>query len=255
MEPPSSLEPEDIRDRKVEVLRALRCPDVEELARFVVRARYGPGELDGEQVLGYAQEEGVPAGSTTETYVAMRAEIGTWRWSGVPFLLRHGKRLPHKRTEVQVQFRTPPIQLFNRPEGLSEAEFRRKLRDGSMCQIRPNVLTLGIQPREEIRLTFGVKRPGSEMIMSPAGLAFDYREHFGQETPDAYERLLLDALQGDATLFLRADEVEASWRYADEVRAGWKAVRAPVLEYPAGSWGPPEADELFQGCEGAWSRG
>jgi glucose-6-phosphate 1-dehydrogenase len=188
--------------------------------------------------------------------VALRAEIDNWRWSGVPFLLRHGKRLPKRFTEVQVQFRMPPLQLFNRPEGVSEAEFRRSLRDGSLCQIRPNVLTLSIQPREAIRLSFGVKQPGSALVMSPASLEFDYREHFGEAPADAYERLLLDALLGDQTLFLRADEIEASWRYADEVRAGWSGPSAPpLLEYPAGSWGPTQAGDLFHGCEGGWSRG
>jgi glucose-6-phosphate 1-dehydrogenase len=188
--------------------------------------------------------------------VAVRAEIDNWRWSGVPFLLRHGKRLPKRFTEVQVQFRTPPIQLFNRPEDLSEAEYRRRLRDGSMCQIRPNVLTLALQPREAIQISFGVKQPGNTMDMAPATLAFDYREHFGTSPADAYERLLLDALLGDQTLFLRADEIEACWSYVDEVLAVWRRPDAPLLlEYPAGSWGPKEAEELFHGCEGGWSRG
>jgi glucose-6-phosphate 1-dehydrogenase len=256
MDPPASLDPEAIRGQKVELLRALHCPDPSEVGASCVRARYGPGSIDAAPVRGYLEEEGVPADSQTETYVALRSEIDSWRWSGVPFLLRHGKRLPKRFTEVQVQFRTPPLQLFNRPEGMSEAEFRRRLRDGSLCQLRPNVLTLSIQPREAIRLSFGVKQPGGSLTMAPATLAFDYREHFGEAPADAYERLLLDALLGDQTLFLRADEIEASWRYADEVRNGWGGRDAPpLLEYPAGSWGPPEADALFQGCEGGWSRG
>jgi glucose-6-phosphate 1-dehydrogenase len=256
MDPPSSLDPEAIRGQKVELLRALHCPDPSDVGCYSVRARYGPGRIDDEPVRGYLEEESVPDDSETETYVALRAEIDSWRWSGVPFLLRHGKRLPKRFTEVQVQFRTPPLQLFNRPEGMSEAEFRRRLRDGSLCQLRPNVLTLSIQPREAIRLSFGVKQPGGSLRMAPATLGFDYREHFGEAPADAYERLLLDALLGDQTLFLRADEIEASWRYVDEVRNGWRGRDAPpLLEYPAGSWGPPEAGELFRGCEGAWSRG
>jgi len=256
MEPPASLEPEAIRSQKVELLRGLHCPEPNEVGADCVRARYGPGRIGDERVVGYLDEEAVAPDSRTETYVALRAEIDNWRWSGVPFLLRHGKRLARRFSEVQVQFRTPPLQLFNRPDGMDPAEFRRRLRDGSLCQIRPNVLSLSIQPREAIRLSFGVKQPGSALRMAPATLDFDYREHFGEAPAPAYERLLLDALLGDQTLFLRADEIEASWRYADEVRAGWEGPDAPpLLEYPAGSWGPPEADALFHGCEGGWSRG
>jgi glucose-6-phosphate 1-dehydrogenase len=256
MEPPADLDPEAIRGQKVALLRGLHCPDPHDIATSSVRARYGAGSIGAKPVCGYLEEEGVPLDSETETYVALRAEIDNWRWSGVPFLLRHGKRLPKRFTEVEVQFRMPPLQLFNRPEDMSDAEFRRALRDGSLCQIRPNVLILRIQPREAIRLSFGVKQPGSALVMAPAHLEFDYRDHFGEAPADAYDRLLLDALLGDQTLFLRADEIEASWRYADEVRAGWAGPEAPaLLEYPAGSWGPPEANALFRGCEGTWSRG
>ncbi len=256
MDPPASLDAEAIRGQKVALLRALHCPEPSEVGCFSARARYGPGNLGGEAVPGYLEEEGVDPDSQTETYVALRAEIESWRWSGVPFLLRHGKRLPKRFTEVQVQFRVPPLQLFNRPDGMDPREFHRRLRDGSLCQLRPNVLTLCMQPQESIQLSFGVKRPGSAMVMAPASLGFDYRDYFGEAPADAYERLLLDALRGDHTLFLRADEIEASWRYADDVRSGWQgALAPPLLEYPAGSWGPPEADALFHGCEGGWSRG
>ncbi|NNL68102.1 MAG: glucose-6-phosphate dehydrogenase [Myxococcales bacterium] len=256
MEAPASLDADDIRSQKVEVLRALHSPDPEYVRENSVRARYGAGTVDGQSVRGYLQETGVPADSRTETYAALRAEIDNWRWSGVPFLLRHGKRMARKFTEVQVQFRSAPIQLFNRPVGMDDGEFRRALRDGSLCQIRPNVLTLAIQPRERIALSFGVKQPGAQMSMAPANLAFDYREHFAEEPPEAYERLLLDALEGDQTLFLRADEIEASWRYADAVLGPWCSADAPpLLEYEAGSFGPDEAQALFHGCEGGWSRG
>ncbi len=256
MEPPVSMESEAIRDEKVRVLRALHCSDAPDVARNVIRARYGSGTSNGQAMPPYVQEEGVSAGSATETYVALRAEVDTWRWSGVPFLLRHGKRMPKKFTEVRVQFRTPPVPLFNQPDGMDYAQFRRQLRDGTLCQNRPNVLTLSIQPREAIELSFGVKSPGPSMVMSPARLAFDYREHFDTKPTPAYERLLMDALVGDQTLFLRSDEVEAAWRFADDVRSSWHAKSAPpLLEYPAGSWGPPEAEGLFYGCEGAWSRG
>lgn len=237
MEPPGSLDPEAIRDQKVSVLRSLRSTSP------AVRARYAEGPAG----IGYLQEDGVPAGSDTETYIALRAEVNTWRWAGVPFLLRHGKRLPKRFSEVKVQFKVPPLQLFDRVDAdLPQSP------EGEVCNLRPNVLTLSLQPREALSLSFGVKVPGGGMTMAPAELAFDYRDRFGASTTPAYERLLLDAIQGDPTLFLRADEVEASWRFADHVRASWAS---DIREYPAGTWGPDDADNLFQGCEGGWSRG
>jgi glucose-6-phosphate 1-dehydrogenase len=236
MEPPSSLDPETLRDQKVSVLKSLRIP----AQGACLRARYLAGQVGGQAVRGYLEEEGVAPGSTTETFVALRAELETWRWAGVPFLLRHGKRLPHTFTEVKVQFRVPPIQLFDHGAGQAAPE---------ACALRPNHLTLSIQPREALSLGFGVKVPGSGMTMAPAELSFDYRDRFGGQSAPAYERLLLDALTGDPTLFLRNDEVEAAWSAVDAIGA------QPLLEYPAGSWGPPEADQLFHGCEGGWSRG
>ncbi len=257
MEPPASLDPEAIRDQKVQVLRSLRRVDQHRATTDCVRARYGPGTVDGANVGGYLDEEGVKPDSLTETYVALRTELDSWRWSGVPFLLRHGKRLPKRFTEVQVQFRTPPLQLFNRPDGLSDAELRLRLADGSLCCIRPNVLTLRLQPSERISLSFGVKEPGPEMRMAPAALDFDYEHHFGATSPDAYQRLLLDAMRGDQSLFLRADEVEFAWQWTDSLRASWdRGGSPPLLDYEAGSWGPPAAELLFRDCcEGSWSRG
>jgi glucose-6-phosphate 1-dehydrogenase len=247
MEPPSSLDPEAVRGQKVNVLNSLR------LSGSAIRAQYGPGEMGGQAVLGYRQEEGVRPGSITETFVAVRAEVATWRWAGVPFVLRHGKRMPRRFTEVKVQFKVPPLQLY---ENHSAQLAANPLSDALVCALRPNVLTLSIQPREALALSFGVKMPGRGMIMAPAELAFDYRDRFGEATTPAYERLLLDALQGDPTLFLRSDEVEASWRFADTILSRWsEPVAPPNLEYAAGSWGPPEAEALFQGCEGGWSRG
>ena len=238
MEPPSSLDPETIRDQKVAVLKSLRI----RAGGNIVRARYGAGERDGHPLAGYLQEEGVRPDSTAETFVALRAEVENWRWSGVPFLLRHGKRMPRSFTEVLVQFRVPPIQLFDGVEG-------RDLADGSSCQLRPNHLRLSIQPREAVALGFGVKAPGPGMTMVPAELAFDYRDRFGAPTAPAYQRLLQDAIAGDPTLFLRNDEVEAAWAAVDAIPA------SPLLAYPAGTWGPAEADGLFHGCEGTWSHG
>jgi glucose-6-phosphate 1-dehydrogenase len=256
MEPPVSLDSEAIRNQKVEVLRALRHPDPGEARVSSIRARYGPGEVNGKGVVGYSEEQGVAPDSETETFVALRAYIDNWRWSGVPFLLRHGKRMKQRFTEVQVQFHTPPMQLFNRPPEMSDQEYRGLLRDGAVCQIRPNILTLRLQPEEAIRLSFGVKRPGGTMEMTPATMDFHYHDHFGQAPPDAYERLLADALLGDQTLFLRGDEIEASWRYADAVLASWQLPGAPPLRvYEAGGWGPEDAEHLFGECQGSWSRG
>ena len=255
MEPPSTLSPEAIRDQKAAVLRGLHRLDATSITQNTVRARYGNGVVAGRPAIAYREEDGVPEESSTETFVAVRAEIDTWRWNGVPFLLRHGKRMAHKFTEVVVQFRTPPVQLFNRPDGMDEHEFRRRVKDGSLCQIRPNHLTLKIQPHESIHLDFGVKRPGSSMTMTPAKLSFDYRDQFGESTTPAYERLLQDALLGDPTLFLRSDEIEASWEFADSILGHWKEGAVPLDEYAAGTFGPERADELFYGCEGTWSRG
>jgi glucose-6-phosphate 1-dehydrogenase len=219
-----------------------------------VRAQYGiPGST---RTCFYRHEEGVASDSQTETYVALRAYVDNWRWSGVPFMLRHGKRLAERFTEVKIQFHTPPLQLFNLPQDLDPAEYRRQIETGALCHRRPNVLTLRIQPEESIELSFGVKQPGNTMDMSPARLHFDYRNHFGESPADAYERLLADALIGDQTLFLRGDEIEASWAYADAVRADWERNGSvELLEYPCGSWGPEEAEALFGACQGGWSRG
>jgi glucose-6-phosphate 1-dehydrogenase len=254
MEPPISLDAQAVRDQKVQVLRGLQLSTHTEQQPSMVRARYSAGEHDGQPVVGYLDEDGVPKGSETETYVAVRAEVDTWRWSGVPFLLRHGKRLGRRFTEVKVQFRTPPLHLFNRPDGVSDEELRAAVRTGALCQLRPNVLTLTIQPEEKISLSFGVKQPGTDMIMAPANLSFDYASHFGETTAPAYERLLGDALNGDPTLFLRADEIEASWHFADEIRNAWETHNVPVLEYAPGSLGPDVAAALFYGCEGNWGR-
>jgi glucose-6-phosphate 1-dehydrogenase len=256
MEPPASLDADVIRGSKVAVLKALRPPDPDEMEKYAVRGQYVAGSVGGKPVLAYTEEDGVSKDSTTETFTAIRASVDNWRWASVPILLRHGKRMAKRFTEVVVQFRMPPQQLFNRPEGMTDEAFRRALREGSMCRIRPNTLTLSIQPKEGISLSFGVKTPGASMVMSPARWDFDYKDVFGVVGAPAYERLLYDALIGDATLFLRSDEVEASWRFADAVTSQWgKDSPLPLLKYAAGSWGPDEANGLFQGCEGGWSRG
>ena len=267
MEPPATLAADAVRGQKVEVLRALRHPFDVDSCPSLVRARYGraegAGRVEGEsdeisraRVRGYLEEEGVAEDSETETYVALRAHVDNWRWSGVPFLLRHGKRMPARFTEVKVQFHTPPIHLFNRPEHIAPDEYMRLLAEGALTRARPNILTLRIQPEESIELSFGVKQPGNSMDMTPANLRFDYREHFGEPSADAYERLLADAMLGDQTLFLRSDEIEAAWEYADAVRADWMRPEGPrIMEYPAGTWGPSESEALFGDSQGCWSRG
>jgi glucose-6-phosphate 1-dehydrogenase len=256
MEAPSTIAADAVRGQKVEVLRALRHPPQDEEHPSIVRGRYGAGSMGSERVRGYAQEDGVAEGSTTETFVALSCNIENWRWSGVPFLLRHGKRLKQRFTEVQVQFRTPPIQLFNRPAEMAEEEYQRLLRDGALCHMRPNILSLRLQPQEGIQLSFGVKEPGNSMDMTPATLEFDYQAHFGRPLAEAYERLLADALLGDQTLFLHSDEIDASWRFADAVRADFDGLHpAPLHEYDPGSWGPEDANRLFGDCQGSWSRG
>jgi glucose-6-phosphate 1-dehydrogenase len=256
MEPPSTLEADAVRGQKVEVLRALQHPAAEPGHPSSVRGQYREGSIDGRSVRAYREEPGVASDSQTETFVALRAHVDNWRWSGVPFLLRHGKRLPRRFTEIQVQFHTPPLQLFNRPANLAPEEYRSMLRRGELCHVRPNVLTLRLQPEEAIQLSFGVKQPGNTMDMTPATMRFDYSDHFGEDPPEAYQRLLADSLLGDQTLFLRGDEIEASWEYADAVLAEWQQPEAASLEeYAAGSWGPASADRLFGPCQGSWSRG
>ena len=241
MEPPTSLEAEAVRSEKVQVLQSLEAfRDPSDVWRNVVRGQYQPG--DGH--LGYLEEEGVDPASQTESFVAIRARIHNWRWAGVPFFLRTGKRMKQRYSEIIVRFRVPPADLFRGP--LPE----------DICRLRPNQLVFRIQPDEGIRLTFMVKQPGLGHVMRSATLGFDYKDLFPGDSPDPYQRLLLDAVAGQATLFIRGDEAEAAWRFADSIRAGWTAPDAPPpVPYAAGSDGPVPADELFRGCEGVWGRG
>jgi glucose-6-phosphate 1-dehydrogenase len=238
MEPPGSLKAEAVRGEKVKVIGSLRKFSPREVASHVVRGQYVAGPARDR---GYRQEPGVAPGSRTETYVAIRALVDNWRWSGVPFLLRTGKALHQASTEVILRFRTPPVDLLNGPL------------DPALCALRPNTLRLLVQPKEGVRLSFLVKEPGAGMVMRFADLGFDYADLGHTKTPPAYQRLLLDAIEGNATLFLRGDEVEAAWAFADAIRHGWEEADPPVHRYPAGSHGPEAADELFHGCEGGWS--
>jgi glucose-6-phosphate 1-dehydrogenase len=229
MEPPSSLKAASIRDEKVKVLHALRpFEDLADPSTAIVRGQFE----------GYLQEPGVKPDSTTETYVAVRTFIDNWRWGGVPFLLRTGKHLPERFTSITVQFRMPPHTLFG-----SYQE----------CHLRPNRITLRIQPNEGIHLDFEVKQPGPGLVIRPATLDFGYNEVFTQRSPDAYERLLMDVIAGDQALFIRTDEIEEAWRWADSLRSAMQGL--PVHSYARGTWGPKAADDLFGECEGRWVTG
>ncbi|MEM9456567.1 MAG: glucose-6-phosphate dehydrogenase [Myxococcota bacterium] len=233
MEPPGSLGADAIRNEKVKVLQSLRPFTGGRVERDVVRAQFA----------GYHDAFGVAEGSKTETYVGIRALVDNWRWSGVPFLLRTGKALHKRFTEVVLRFRTPPIDLLNGPM------------PDNVCPLRPNDLRLQIQPAEGLQLGFLVKQPGPGMVMRHSELGFDYHQLGEGATPDAYQRLLLDAIQGQATLFIRGDEVEAAWSFVDGIRAGWEEADPAVHSYAVGSHGPEEAVGLFHGCEGTWSPG
>jgi glucose-6-phosphate 1-dehydrogenase len=247
MEPPATLRAADISDAKLKVLRDLLPLEGDGVARRVVRGQYGGGTLEGKHVPAYREEEGVAATSVTETYVAIRAELESWRWAGVPFLLRTGKRLARRVTEVSVHFRLPPLRLFRTVECEGDA--------CDLAETQPNVLTFRIQPDEGIELTFSAKRPGMQLDLQSVLLDFDYDRSFPRELPEAYERLLFDALRGDATLFMRTDELEAAWEYVTPILDAWR--RTPASDFPnyaPGAWGPAAADRLAEGCTGGWRR-
>lgn len=234
MEPPVAFRADDVRDRKVAVLRSMHPLTPAEVRRNVVRGQYGPGEVEGQPVPAYLAESGVAPNSRTETFVAARLSIDNWRWAGVPFLIRTGKCLARRTTEIAITFKLPPQLLF--------AE------TGAHHRIAPNILVLRIQPHEGIFLRFGAKAPGQDIQIVPVEMDFAYESSFGPAGPDAYARLLLDTVRADATLFTRADEAEAAWRLADAIHAGWRVEdegggSAPLL-YRAGSWGPDAADRL-----------
>lgn len=241
MEAPIAFEADAIRDEKVKVLRALRPVGEHEITTHTVRARYGPGVIDGERVPGYLEEPGVPADSQTATYAAMKWYVDNWRWQGVPFYMRSGKRMPTRATEISIHFKRPPHLLFDAMD--DEA-------------LRSNVLALRVQPDEGISLRFEAKLPGQGVMRRSVAMAFQYGASFGLDvSPDAYERLLLDAVLGDATLFARSDEIEWAWRLIDPVLEGWQTNNVPPLEaYEAGTWGPAGADNLLESDGRRWRR-
>jgi glucose-6-phosphate 1-dehydrogenase len=237
MEPPVSLKANAIRDEKVKVLQSIRPLTESDFKDHVVRGQYGPGFIDGKQVPGYRQEENVDPKSKIETYLAARLFIDNWRWAGVPFYLRAGKRLPKKGTEIAVIFKDAPGVLFNQ--------------NGSKND--PNVLAIRIQPDEGISMKINCKVPGPSSPIQPVKMDFRYGSYFGQSPPEAYERLLLDCILGDSTLFARVDEVEQSWQIFTPLLESW-AKHAPkeFPNYPSGSWGPKEADEMIGKDNRSW---
>ncbi|HEY7962104.1 MAG TPA: glucose-6-phosphate dehydrogenase [Solirubrobacteraceae bacterium] len=233
MEPPVNFDAEEVRNEKVKVLHAIHAPapvaaEIEEMA---VRAQYAPGHVGGEDVPGYLQEDGVREGSTTETYAALRLEVDNWRWAGVPFYLRAGKRLARKLTEIAVTLKPVPHLAFSQSGSLG---------------VQPNQLILTLQPNEGVTLRLGAKIPGTRMSIRPVNMEFLYGTSFLSESPEAYERLITDAMRGDPTLFTRNDEVEAQWTICDPIVSTWEALPGPLAQYEAGSQGPAQAESILR---------
>ena len=239
MEPPATFEADALRDEKVKVIRAIPEMTREQVAHDVVRGQYGPGWVSAKPVKGYREEPSVNPASETETYVAARLTIDDWRWSGVPFYLRMGKRLPKRATEIAIQFKEVPHQLFK--DSASDPE--------------PNLLAMRIQPDEGIMLRFGAKVPGLGIDVRNVTMDFTYGSAFQTDSPDAYETLILDALLGDASLFTRADEVEEAWSIVDPIIEAWSEQTVPDFpNYEAGTWGPEAADDLLAREGRRWRR-
>jgi glucose-6-phosphate 1-dehydrogenase len=238
MEPPVEFTAEDLRDEKLKVLRAVKPMSVDEVAQASVRGQYVSGWVEGHKVVSYRDEPEVAPDSQTETFVALKLGIDSWRWAGVPFYIRTGKALPTRVTEISVQFRRAPLALFAR---------------AGAPQIDPNILAIRVQPDEGILLRFGAKVPGQGLNIRAVNMDFRYGSSFAVDSPDAYETLLLDCMVGDASLFTRNDEVERAWAILDPVLEAWHSGRGgPLHFYAAGEWGPPAADELLERERRAW---
>jgi len=246
MEPPSGLASDAVRNEKVKVLQSIRVPSLDEVRRNVVRAQYAAGQVKSKKLPAYVDEERVPGDSRTETYVAAKFFVDNWRWSGVPVYLRTGKRMARKQTSITVQFKKPPMQLFR------TVQCQNDICD--LTDTQPNMLTFRIQPDEGISLHFATKRPSMHMVVEDSELDFNYEDTYSGTLPEAYERLLMDVMRGDATLFTRSDEVEAAWRIMDPVLQAWRERDAhiPLHFYAPGTWGPLAADELFENEIGHW---
>ncbi|HYA45199.1 MAG TPA: glucose-6-phosphate dehydrogenase [Acidimicrobiales bacterium] len=231
MEPPGTIDSEGIRDEKVKALRSVVIPSPGEVANVAVRAQYDSGWVEGVSVQGYRQEAGVSPNSQTETYVALKLSVDNWRWAGVPIYIRTGKRLQKRLTEVALQFKAVPHLAF--PRAASEG-------------LNPNALVMRIQPDEGVTVRFGAKVPGQAFRVRDVLMDFSYGTAFLEDPPEAYERLLLDAMIGDSTLFIRSDEVDTAWQIVEPLIDAWAGGSAPLAGYAAGSWGPRQADTLIQ---------
>jgi glucose-6-phosphate 1-dehydrogenase len=233
MEPPTAFEANRLRDEKLKVLEAIVPPPLEEVSTIAIRAQYGPGTIGGKPVPGYKQEEGVAPDSRTETYAALKLRVSNWRWAGVPFYLRTGKRLARRVTEIAVTLKPVPHLAF--------------LSSGSVG-VQENQIILTVQPDEGVSVSIGAKIPGPSMRIRPVNMEFRYGTSFLSESPEAYERLIIDAMRGDATLFTRNDEIEALWGIVDPILTAWHGdTTTPIPEYAAGSAGPNEAGSLLDG--------
>ena len=231
MEPPAALDAQSIRDEKVKVYRSIRLIRPEQVDAFTVRGQYSAGDANGQKTQGYRKEKGVPAESKTETFVAMKLFIDNWRWSGMPLYLRTGKFLPEKLSAIVVRFRSPPLTLFQKQ---------------SESPVYPNDLIVRVQPEEGISWRMNGKVPGGQMNIKPVALDFLYKTTFNVEPPEAYERLIFDAMLGDQTLFIRGDEAEAAWAVIDPIEQGWARSKNPPQEYAPGTWGPKKAMDLIE---------
>lgn len=239
MEPPASLDAVSIRDEKTKVYKSVRPIRPEQVDQFTVRGQYGPGEHAGQKTEGYTKEKGVPADSQTETFAAMKLFIDNWRWSGTPFYLRTGKFLEEKLSEIVVRFRSPPLTLFQK-----------------QCDspVYPNDLVIRVQPEEGVSWRVNGKVPGGTMTIKPVALDYLYKTTFNVEPPEAYERLIFDAMIGDQTLFIRGDEVEAAWAVIDPIEQGWAKSKLAPRSYAPGTWGPKEASQLIELDGRGWQR-
>ncbi|MFB0526500.1 MAG: glucose-6-phosphate dehydrogenase, partial [bacterium] len=231
MEPPAGFEADFIRDERVKIFRTIRPMDEEYIDNFTVRGQYGPGNIGARKVPGYREEENVSSNSNSPTFFAAKIYIDNWRWAGVPFYLRTGKRLSKRITEISIQFKQPPLKLF-----------------GRTCDVlEPNILVLGIQPEEVIYLNFGVKYPGSANQIYSVNMEFNYEKSFKIKRHPPYERLLIDCMKGDLTLFARQDGIEAMWQVVDPIIYRWESRPASNFpNYSAGSWGPEEANQFME---------
>jgi glucose-6-phosphate 1-dehydrogenase len=243
MEPPARFDAEHLRDEKLKVLTTLRPGSEGGIEKWAVAGQYAAASINGEKVKAYVDEDRIAADSHTETFVALECKIDNWRWAGVPFYLRTGKRMPERVSEIAIQFNLPPTQLFNTVEC-----------EGNICEMvetRPNQLIFRIQPHESIALKFSAKHPGMQYQLQPVNMDFDF-DQFATQLPEAYERLLLDVIRGDSTLFTRSDELEAAWMFVDPILKAWsKPSHRPTL-YPAGTWGPQTASDLLTETGRKW---